>query len=79
MEKKPKKKKTKRHLNPIVYKIMAFLLIVLTVFTFGFLIIKEMFTLYQLIPFMLVSIIFIVIIILVVNSKLRRWVKNIFM
>ena len=55
MEKKPKKKKVKRHLNPIVYKIMAF------------------------IPFMLVAIVFIVIILLVVNSKLRRWVKNIFM
>lgn len=79
MEKKPKKKKVKRHLNPIVYKIMAFLLIVLTVFTFGYTIIKEIFTLYQLIPFMLVAIIFIVIILLVVNSKLRRWVKNIFM
>ena len=34
MEKKPKKKKVKRHLNPILYKILTFLLIVVTVVTF---------------------------------------------
>jgi LCP family protein required for cell wall assembly len=78
-DKPKKKKKVKRHLNPIIYKIIAFLLIVLTVFTFGYTIIKEIFTLYQLIPFMIVAIVFIIIILLVVNSKLRQWVKNIFM
>ena len=80
MNNKPKKKKkVKRHLNPIIYKIMVFLFIVLTVFTFGYTIIKEVFTLYQLIPFILVSIVYTVIILLVVNSKLRHWIKNTFM
>ena len=80
MNNKPKKKKkVKRHLNPIIYKIMVFLFIVLTVFTFGYTIIKEVFTLYQLIPFILVSIVYTVIILLVVNSKLKHWIKNTFM
>jgi len=77
--KKKNKKKAKRHLNPIFYKIYAFVLIIITVFTFGYTIIQEIFSLYTLIPFIIAAIIFIVIILLVVNSKLRRWVKNIFM
>ncbi len=80
MNNKPKKnKKTKRHLNPIFYKIYAFILIIVTVFAFAYTIIQEVFSLYTLIPFMIVAIIFIIIILLVVNSKLRRWIKNIFM
>ena len=78
MEKKPKKKKVKRHLNPILYKILTFLLIVVTVVTFSYITIKEIFTLYSLIPFMIAAIVFIIIIAIVMNSKLRRWVKNLF-
>ncbi len=78
MEKKPKKKKVKRHLNPIFYKILTFLLIVVTVVTFSYITIKEIFSLYSLIPFMIAAIVFIIIIAIVMNSKLRRWVKNLF-
>ena len=78
MKKKPKNKKVKRHLNPIFYKILAFLLIVTTVVTFSYIIIKEIFSLYSLIPFMIAAIVFIIIIVLVMSSRLRRWIKNIF-
>ena len=78
MKKKPTKKKAKRHLNPIFYKILLFILIVTTVVSFSYIIIEEIFSLYGLIPFMIAAVVFIIIVTIVMNSKLRRWVKNIF-
>ena len=71
-----KRKKKKQHL--LFYKIVAFLLIVLTVVTCSYTIIEEVVSLYKMIPYMLIGGIVVILFTLLLNSRLRCWVKNVF-
>ena len=74
LEEKPKNKKKKRH--PLFYKIFSFLFIILTVISFSFAVYNDIFPL----NILLFSGFFIVIIVLVItmllNSRLRVWLKR---
>lgn len=72
-----KKKKKKQHL--MFYKLLSFFLIVLSVVTFGYMIYEEIFSLFYMIPIVIVSMIIIFFITSILNKeRLRRWIKNIF-
>lgn len=72
-----KKKTVKKH--PLFYKLLSFILIIITLVMLGLLIINDIFSIGYLIP-----IVFVVLLIVFVNSfilnknHLRNWVKNIF-
>lgn len=73
---KKKRKKKKQHL--LFYKLLSFLLIILTVITLGHMIIENIFTIFYMIPIILVSFIIVFIISFILNkTKLRAWLKNI--
>ncbi len=75
---KVKKKKNKK--QPIFfYKLVSFILIILTIVTFGVLIYNETFTIFYMIPIIGGSAILLFIITFILNkNRLRAWIKNIF-
>lgn len=77
-KKKIKVKKNKK--QPILfYKILSFILIILSVVTVGYVIYQEIFSLFYMIPLIIVVIIILFIITYILNkNRLRAWVKNIF-
>lgn len=74
---KKKRQKKKQHL--ILYKIISFILIIMTTFTFGYIIYQEIFSIFYLIPIILISVSILFVISFLLNkTKLRSWIKNIF-
>jgi len=79
-EKKIKDKKPKKihKSNSVWYKIFAFILIIATVFSFGYVIYNETFKLKDLLPILFIVIAVVTVIVFVlVKTKLRCWIKNI--
>lgn len=77
VDKKQKKKKKKKH--TLFYKLLSFLLIISTVVTTGLVIYNEIFTVFYMIPVILISIVILFIISYILNKdRLRAWIKNIF-
>ncbi len=74
---KRKKKKKKQH--NIAYKILSFLLIVITILTLGTIIFKELLPISYLIPLIIIMLVVIYAITYILNKrKLKSWIKNIF-
>ena len=74
--KHPKKKK-KQHL--LLYKLISFILVVLSVGTISYVIYNEVFTFYYMIPIIIVVAIILFVICFILNKeRLRSWIKNIF-
>ena len=73
---KPKKRKKKKN-HILFYKIVAFLLIIISVVTCSYTIIEEIVSLYTMIPIMLGGVVGVILITLILNSRLRCWVKNV--
>ncbi len=72
--KHPKKKQ-----NVLMFKIISFLLIVLTVITISNILIEEIFSLFYMVPIAIVSLTIVLIISFILNKRnLRRWIKSIF-
>lgn len=77
-EKKPNKQ-TKKKQNVLMFKIISFLLIILTVITISHILIEEIFSLFYMVPIAIVSLAIVLIISFVLNKKnLRRWIKRVF-
>lgn len=75
--KKKQKKQKKQHL--LAYKILSFLLIVITMITLGTVIFKELLPISYLIPIIIGLMIIIYVISFILNKeKLKAWIKNIF-
>lgn len=83
---KTKKKNTKvnkqseKKKQPIwFYKIVSFLLIVITIITLGVVIYNEIFSFWYMLPISLVVLLIVYIIVFILNKRiLRMWIKNIF-
>ncbi len=70
------KEKHKKH-GTFKYKLISFLLIILTVVTLSNVLIEEIFSLFYLIPIAVVSIAIVLLIAFILNKRnLRRWIKN---
>lgn len=77
-KKNKKNKKVKRKVNPILYKVLSFIFIILTVTTFTLLIYNGLFSLVELLTTIGISAIVVVLITLILcKSKLKQWIKNI--
>lgn len=76
---KKSNKQTKKKQNVLMFKIISFLLIVLTVITISHILIEEIFSLFYMVPIAIVSLAIVLIISFVLNKKnLRRWIKRVF-
>ena len=75
---KKKKKKKKKKINPIVFKIIAFILIIISVVTVVYTVLEEIIDLYTLIPYILIGFVIVLIITLILSSRLRNWIKVLF-
>lgn len=74
---KRKKKKKKQHI--IFYKMLSFLLIIMTIITLGTVIFNELLPISYLIPIIIVLMVIIYTITFILNkNKLKAWIKNIF-
>ncbi len=72
------RKKTKKK-GVLRYKIISFLLIILTVITISSILIEEIFSLFYMVPVSALALAVILVISFVLNKRnLRRWIKNIF-
>ena len=78
--KKPKPKEVKKKHQPyLLYKIISFILIVITIITLGALIYKDIFPIFYLIPIVIVILIIVGVISFILNKNvLRAWIKNVF-
>ena len=77
VQKNAKKKRKKQHL--LFYKLVSFVLIILTVATFGLVIYKDFFDWQYLAIVGLVTFVIVFVITRILNKKkLRAWIKNIF-
>lgn len=73
------KKDKKKKKGTLRFKLVSFLLIVLTVITISHIIIEELFSLFYMIPIALICLSVTLVISFILNKRnLRRWVKNIF-
>lgn len=72
----PKKKKRQHYL---LYKLISFILIIMTIITLGTLIYKDIFPIFYLVPIIIASAICLFVISFILNKTiLRSWIKNIF-
>lgn len=72
------KKKKKSSKKVLQYKILSFLLIIVSVILMSIIIYNEVFSLSILIPIIIVTLLVVLLLTKILNSHLKRWIKNIF-
>lgn len=73
------KKVQKKKQGTLCFKIISFILIILTVVTISHVLIEELFSLFYMIPVAIVSLAIVLIITFILNKRnLRRWIKRVF-
>lgn len=72
-------KQQKKRRGNLRYKVISFILIILTVITISNILIEEIFSLFYIVPIAIISVAIVLLFAFILNKKnLRRWIKNIF-